>query len=204
MLTLYHCPNARSIRVRQLLIELDLPFTLERVPYDLGNTGGDAYKAITPIQKVPALKDGDQVIVESVAIMQYILDVYAKDSWLGVEPADPEYGKYLQWMHYGESGLGMYVIMAMAHTHLLPEKHRVPAMAKWGKLETLKALSLLSQGLGDKDYVLDRGFSAADISIGYMFLLMKFANIVDDAPDNVQAYAKRLFDRPSWKAASAD
>lgn len=204
MLTLYHCKNTRSIRVRQLLIELDLPFTLERVPYDFGATGGDAYKAVNPIQKVPALKDGDQVLVESVAIMQYVLDVHAPDSWLGVEPTDPEYGKYLQWLHYGEAGLGIYVVMAMAHAYLLPEEHRSPAMAKWGKRETLKILALLERGLGEKEYVLERGFTAADISIGYMFLLMKFAKILDDAPANVRAYAERLFARPSWTAASAD
>jgi len=72
-LTLFHAPMTRSIRPRWALEEMGLPYTLERVAFDRGNVGGDAYRAVNPMQKVPALKDGDQVILESTAILEYLV-----------------------------------------------------------------------------------------------------------------------------------
>ena len=204
MLTLYHAKNTRSIRVRQLLIELGFPHTLERVAFERGDVGGDAYRAVTPLQRLPALLDGDRVLVESIAILEYLLTVHAPNSALGVDPEDREYGLYLQWLHFGEGGLGHHATLVAHHTRLLPEDQRVASVAERAQREVAKALDFVVRGLDGKDHLLKRGFSAADISVGYALFQLKLTRNLGDAPDDIRAYAERLFARPSWIEASAD
>jgi glutathione S-transferase len=204
MLTLFHARFTRSIRVRQLLIELGFPHTLERVDFNVGDAGGAAYRAVTPLQRLPALKDGDRVLVESIAILEYLLNVHAPNSTLAVRPDDREHGLYLQWMHFGESGLGCHAVLLAHHTRLLPEERRIPAMVESARRDVAKALDFLAQGLDGKEHLLKRGFTAADISVGYALFMLKLSRNFADAPGSVRAYAERLFKRPSWVQASAD
>jgi glutathione S-transferase len=204
MLTLYHARYTRSTRVRQLLFELGYPHTLERVDFSFGDAGGAAYREVTQLQRLPALKDGDRVLVESVAIMEYLLNVHAPNSSLAVRPDDREHGLYLQWLHFGESGLGCHAVLLAHHTRLLPEDRRIPAIVEVARRDVAKALAFLAQGLDGKEHLLKRGFTAADISVGYALYTLKISRNFADAPDAVRAYADRLFARPSWREASAD
>lgn len=204
MLTLYHAQYTRSIRVRQLLIELGFPHKLERVEFVRGDVGGEAFAQVNPLQRVPALVDGDRVLVESIAILLYLLTVHAPSSRLGVTPEDREYGLFLQWLMYGESGLGPYATLVAHHTRLLPEAQRVASVAESAKREVAKALAFIARGLDGKEFLLKRGFTAADISVGYALFQLKLTRNLSDAPDEIQDYAARLFARPSWVEASAD
>lgn len=69
-ITLYYAPMTRAIRPRWVMEEMGLPYTLERPEFKHGNVGGEAFKDINPLQKIPALKDGNTVMLESVAMMQ--------------------------------------------------------------------------------------------------------------------------------------
>ena len=68
--TLYYAPMTRSIRVRWTLEEMGLPYKLETVKFTRGDVGGAEFKQINPMQKIPAFKDGDRVLLESLAIGQ--------------------------------------------------------------------------------------------------------------------------------------
>ena len=204
MLKLYHAKNARSIRVRQLLIELGLPFELEPVKIHVGAEDTPALAAVHPLRRVPVLKDGDLTMIESIAIMEYILGRHAPDSPLAARPADADYGEYLKWLHFAEAGFMAYVGQLMRHTVLAPEADRLPAMVDYAIAKSMDAMNYISAHLGEREYLLDRGFSAADIATAYPLLLLKFARVLGDAPENVQAYARRMFERPSWREASAD
>ena len=92
--------------------------------------------------------------------------------------------------------------MAMGHRLLLPEPHRIDAMAKWGAREAQKCFEIMAEPLSRHDYLLPSGFSAADISCGYMLLLSKFAKIFGDAPAPVAAYFERIKARPAWQKAT--
>lgn len=196
-ITVYHLPRSRSMRVLWLLEELGLPYTVDSLDYVPGKFGGDDYTKIHPLNKVPAIKDGDMVMFESVAIMQYILAKYA-DGKLAPAVDDPEYGPYLQWLHYGESTLAPVIAMLMYQRHFFPKDKRSKDVEKWAEAELVKVFSMLETQLGDHDYILKSGFSAADISVGYCLLLARLAQAHDQITDRIQDYWDMLIDRDAW------
>ena len=205
-LTLYHAPMTRSVRVRWCLEEMGLPYVLERVSFDRGNVGGDAYRSVNPMQKVPAFKDGDTVVLESTAIVEYLVTRHGPTE-LAVSPDEPEYGRYLEFLHFGEATMSMGVNLTLAHGYLLPEDQRNPSVLKWARAAVDKQLGLIAErGLenGARDWIAAGRVTAADMSVGYMLYLLKIVRQFDGAPPVVQAYFDRIKALPSWQAASRD
>jgi glutathione S-transferase len=199
---LYHAPRTRSVRVRWLLEEMGLPYTLHDVQFASRPPGDEKYGDVHPLRKVPAFQDGDTSVFESLAICQYILGKNPGSS-LEVTSDEPEYGRYLQWLHFGEAGMMMPVSLLLAHTTLLPEEKRDPGMVAWGRYETAKILDFLSvHAIGGREFVAADRFTAADISITYMFFLLKVIREFGDAPENLKAYFKSMTSRSSWIAAT--
>lgn len=205
-ITVYHLPRSRSMRVLWLLEELGLPYQVESLDFVPGKFGGDDYTKIHPLNKVPAIKDGDMVMFESVAIMQYILNKYGPENGVSgkLAPAvdDPEYGSYLQWLHYGESTLAPVIAALMYQRHFFPEEKRSTHMVDWAEAELVKVFSMLETQLGDHDYILKSGFSAADISVGYCLLLARLAKAHDQITDRIEDYWDTLTDRDAWAKMS--
>lgn len=202
-LTVYHAPKSRSVRVVWLCEEAGIPYEAKTFPVRGEYMASDDFGAVNPNRKVPAIEDDGIILFESIAIMEYLL---AKHGHGGLAPAPSDskaYGPYMQWLHYGESGMGQYVTTALAHRALLPEARRSEAMAQWGTSETKKCLDVLAGPLGANEHLLPSGFSAADISVVYMLLLAKFAGMSKDFPEPVAAYFERCTAREGWKAASA-
>ena len=202
-LKLYHAARTRSVRVRWLLEEMGLDHEVVPVAFDKRPAGDEAYAKINPMRKVPAFAVNGEIIVESLAIMDFILHRYGPTELL---PAvdDPSYGRYLQWFHFGEAGMSTCVNMLLAHTFLLPEKARNPGMAAWAWDETSKGLKFIADhGLAEGQYLAGEHFTAADISVGYMLYLLKLIGKLGDAPESVQAYFKRITARESWAVASS-
>lgn len=201
-LTIYHSPNSRSLRVVWLCEEAGIPYQAKTFPVRGEYMASDDFAAISPTRKVPAIEDDGLILIESVAIMEYLLAKHGHGD-LAPAPTDTLYGPYLQWLHYGESGMGQYVTTALAHRLILPEKARNEGMAAWGEAETLKCLDVLAGPLDANEYLLPSGFSAADISVAYMLLLAKFSGMSKKFPQAVRDYFDRCTARQGWQAATA-
>ncbi|MFW5660119.1 MAG: glutathione S-transferase family protein [Oceanicaulis sp.] len=203
--TLYHAPMSRSVRVRWLLEETGLPYSLERVEFTRGDVGGAAFRAVNPLQKVPAFRDGETVILESLAINEYVLAKNAP-SPLAVTPDEEDFARYLEWTQFGEATMSMAVNLTLAHAALLPEEHRNAGMLKWARAQVDKQLAVIAErGLGGRrDFLAAGRLTAADMSVGYMLYLLKIVKQFDGAPEPVRAYFDRLRQLESWKRASAD
>ena len=190
------------MRVLWLLEELgDVPFELETRPLSHAYFKSEEYRALNPLGKVPVMFDGDERMVESVAMLEYISNKYA-DGRLSRKPEDKDYGRYLQWLHFGEAGMGGYVNMLVAQTALLPEEQRIPAMKKWAVHEVKKFLGFLEDGLGEDGYLLDE-FSLADIAVGYPLFLIKITRNGELLQPKTASYFNRLRERDPWKRACA-
>ncbi|MDG1418846.1 MAG: glutathione S-transferase family protein [Maricaulis sp.] len=199
---LYHAPRTRSVRVRWLLGEMGLPCTLHDVQFASRPPGDENYGEVHPLRKVPAFQDGDISVFESLAICQYILGKNP-GSPLEVTPDEPDYGRYLQWLHFGEAGMMMPVSMLLAHTTLLPEDKRDPGIVAWGRYETGKILTFLSEhAIADREFIAADRFTAADISITYMLFLLKVIREFGDAPENLKTYFKKMTSREAWVIAT--
>ncbi len=206
-LKLYHAPLTRSVRVLWLLEEMGLDYELEVVPQaefrKVGMSAG--YRKISPLGKWPVLVDGDQPLLESIAIMDYLMARYGKDDTAGgLHPKRDsiDYGLYQQWMHFGEAGLTTGISMLLGHTMFLPEKQRSAAMAEWARTEVRKCFGFAGDALGNKDYMLGN-FTAADISLGYMVFLLRLIGQKDLLPENILEYWQRLKQRPAWQKAKS-
>jgi len=189
------------MRVLWLLEELGLPYNVESLDFVPGKFGGSDYTKIHPLNKVPALKDGDMVMFESIAIMQYIMDTQGKGK-LAPAVDDPEYGPYLQWLHYGESTLAPVIAALMYQRHFFPAEKRSKHVETWAETELAQVLSMLETQLDDHDYILKSGFSAADISVGYCLLLARLAKAHDQITDRIEDYWETLTDRDAWHKIS--
>ncbi len=76
-----HSPYAARVRAQVYLRELDVD--IEAPP---GGLGSDEYKQISPTGKVPALDTGNGVIVESIAIIAFLEQVFPEGGLMPTEP----------------------------------------------------------------------------------------------------------------------
>lgn len=200
-LKLIHFPMTRSLRVVWALNELGLEADIETRPFVREKLKEPEYLALHPMGKTPVFFDGETRIIESIAIIEYLANKYGEGQ-LARKPTDPDYAEYLQWLHFGEAGMGGYVNMLIGQTALLPEDQRIPAMAEWARHETKNCLNFIEQNLSDDGYLLDE-FSLADIAVGYLLFLVKITRNGNLMGDKTAAYFKRLTARDGWQEASA-
>ena len=101
-LVFYHAPGTRSGSVRWLLEELGVPYELKIV--DIRAEGGapEAYRAIQPHKKVPAIVHDGVAIHERAAIFTYLCDAFP-DAGLAPPIGDPRRGPYLSWLVYNDA-----------------------------------------------------------------------------------------------------
>jgi glutathione S-transferase len=98
-ITLYHCPHSRSTGVITLLEELKAPYQLHVMNMKKGENREAAYLAVNPMGKVPAIRHGDAIVTEQVAIYLYLADLFP-EAKLAPPIGDPQRGPYLRWMAF--------------------------------------------------------------------------------------------------------
>ncbi|MFK4403288.1 hypothetical protein ABH991_000322 [Bradyrhizobium ottawaense] len=102
-ITLYYSPQSRATGTRVLLEELGARYDLHVLNMKAGEQRQPAYLAINPLGKVPAIRHGDALVTEQVAITIHLADLFPQ---AGLTPAlnDPLRGPYLRWIaYYGSS-----------------------------------------------------------------------------------------------------
>src|SRR5262245_10813442 len=198
MITLYHVPLSRSLRVRWLLEELGLEYRLEQRTF--GELKRPEHLAVHPLGKVPALRDGDVVLYESGAILQHLLERYGEGR-LEPKPGTPERALFWQWFHYAESTVAPPLGQIVRNTLLLPEPERIPAVAEWGRTQTVNVLAPVERALADRGWLLGE-LSAADMMMGYSVKLASLFGLLGSTP-NLAAYLARCEARPAYRRAAA-
>ena len=120
MLTLHHLNNSRSQRILWLLEELELDYAIQRYERDqVTNLAPPELEAIHPLGKSPVLSDDANTVIESGAIIDYLLRVHG-DGRLYPKPGTPAHEQYLQWLHYGEGSAALPLMLKM-YTGRLPD-----------------------------------------------------------------------------------
>jgi len=199
----YHCPPSRSIRVVWALEELGVPYEVEPVKFDRAYFKSPEWRAISPAGKVPVIYDDGAAMIESVAIIHYLAEKYAEGK-LARRPVDGDYAAFLQWLHFGEAGIGPYANMLIGQTRVLPKEQRIEAMKKWAIGECRNVCGVVEKGLEGGDYILGDEFSLADISLGYiLFLIYMSGESEEILGPRTKAYLDRLMAREGWKKAAA-
>ena len=119
MITLHHLETSRSQRILWLLEELGVPYELKIYARDKATKlAPPALKAIHPLGKSPVITDGDEVIAESGAIIEYLVETYGEQArgdlaHLQPAPRTAEHRQCRFWMHYAEGSLMNWLVMKL-------------------------------------------------------------------------------------------
>lgn len=198
MITLYHIRGSRSCRVRWLLEELGLEYKLEPLSFRDGSLQSPAYLAKNPLAKVPTIEDDGEVLFESGAIVEYLLERYGGGR-LAPKPGDPQRGKFLQWLHWCEATLCPPLGEIAQNAFMKPENERIAAVVPDAQKRLGKVLRVLEEELEQKDFLLGGEFSAADIMAGYALHLAKLLGQLGEEYPRLHAYLERLGARPAFQ-----
>lgn len=200
---LYHAPLSRSVRVRWLLEELGTEHELVTLDFMGGDLQKPEFLALHPLGKVPVLEDGDLRLWESGAIVEYLCEKYDSEGRLAPRAAEAERGPFLQWVHFAEATAMNPIGDLVQHTLIRPENERIPAVAEDARRRIGRWLQVLEDALASRPYLLERGFSAADVMMGYTVNSAKFTGQIGDRFPKVSAYLDRLLARPAFQRAVA-
>jgi glutathione S-transferase len=191
--------EGRGFRVIWLLEEMGLAYRLRPVDLIAGVEDDAEFLAINPAGFIPALRDGDVTMVESIAIMEYLMARYGPTP-LAPGPHDPAFPAYQQFLHLGEAGLAASIYFVVVSRHLAPEAER----QNWGARKALEVfesrLGLVTRQLARSPYVAGEAFTAADISVTYALELAQRAGGVV-LGETEQAYLARTSGREAYRRA---
>ncbi len=197
MIKLYHAQLTRSVRIVWLLEELGLPYELATVAF---KPPRHSFEQDTPTGKFPVIEDGDLVMSESGAILEYLIEKYGQGR-LAPALGSADRGPYLQWVHFAEATAFPPVGDVARHTMFLPEADRIPKVAEDGRVRAQNALDVLERALAGKEYLVGRELSGADVMMGYFLMAARMLGLVGARHSNIAAYWERLAARPGLQKA---
>jgi glutathione S-transferase len=200
MLIVHHLGKSQSERIVWLCEELKLPYELKLYARDpVTMLAPPEYKALHPIGAAPVIRDGDLVLAESGAIMDYILARYGNGRLV---PAanDPDFAAYLYWFHFANGTLQPSMGRNMILRRLNLAGDNPVSLAMKERLD--RALNLIENRLSNAAYFAGSEFTAADIIMVFSLTTMRYFLPLDIHPyPNVVAYLARIGQRPAYQTA---
>lgn len=200
MLTVHHLGKSQSERIVWLCEELRTPYVLQRHARDpVTMLSPPELKALSPTGAAPVIVDGDLVLAESGAIVDYILARHGGGR-LVLGPDHPDFADYLYWLHFANGTLqpAMGRNMILGWLNLAADNPTLLAIR--GRLE--RAVGLVEARLGKADYLAGHEFTAADIMTVFTLTTMRYFTPVDLAPyPNILTYLQRIAARPAYQSA---
>jgi len=184
MITTYNAAMSRSTRVLWLLEEIGAPYAL--VPVEIARpdgSGGPDPANPHPLGQVPCIRDGDEIIVESLAIWLHLADLHP-EARLAPPPGDPRRSEYMGWLGAATALFEPLVGEAASGAPLEP---RQAAAREW--LE-----SRFAAGLARDPWLLGEAFTTVDLVYGSLMLV--FPAVLTPTPA-IAAWLERLAARPA-------
>ena len=196
MIELHSWPTPNGQKVHIMLEECGLPYAAHAVDIGAGEQFADAFLAISPNNKIPAIvdpdgPDGEPIsLFESGAILVYLAGKTGRFLPRSVR------GRYeaLQWLMFQMGGLGPMLGQANHFRNVAPEK--LPYAIDRFTTEANRLYRVLDKRLATNDYVAGSEYSIADIAI-WPWLRAPGNHGVDlDAYPNVRAWFEAIGNRP--------
>jgi glutathione S-transferase len=202
MITVHHLGVSQSERVVWLCEELAVPYSLRRYDRDPTTRLAPAdYRALNPMGIAPVITDGDLVLGESGAILEYVIAKYGNGR-LAVGPDKPNFADYLFWFHFA-NGTMMPSEMGDVISTTLGLKEGNPILAML-RDRSERAFALVESRLGDVPYFAGTELSAADIMMFFPMSTMRAFTQRDlSRLPHVRAYLQRIGERPAYRRAMA-
>jgi len=193
--------EGRGFRVVWLLEEMGLTYRLRPVDLMAGVENDAEFLSVNPAGFIPAIVDGEVTMVESIAIMEYLIARYGPTK-LAPAPHDAAFPAYQQFLHLGEAGLAASIYFVVGARNFAPESAR----QNWSAGQALEVfesrLTLVTRQLARSPYLAGDTFTAADISVHFALeLARKFGGVALGEAE--QAYMARVSGREAFRRALA-
>jgi glutathione S-transferase len=197
MIVVHHLNDSRSQRILWLLEELGVPYDIKHYQRDpQTRLAPPELKAIHPLGKSPVITDAGRVIIESGAIIDYIIRHHGQGR-LQPAPSTPGYDDYMQWLHFAE-GSAMLPLLLKLYVSRLGE-----AGAPLGpriESEIGNHLGYVDTALAGRDYLLGAELTGADIQLSFVGEIAGTRGNRATYP-NMDAWVHRFQSRPAYQAA---
>jgi len=200
MLTVHHLGKSQSERIVWLCEELGIPYELKHTARDGVTMLAPAdYKALHPIGSAPVIIDGDLVLAESGAIVEYIIAKHGNGR-LALPASHPDFASYLYWLHFANGTLQANMGRLMILNRLKLADDNPILMGTKARVD--RAFDLINARTGEADYLAGKEFTAADIMMGFSLTTMRYFQPYDIARcPNVVKYLARIGARPAYRRA---
>lgn len=220
MLTVHHLETSRSQRILWLLEELGLPYELKVYRRDARTRlAPPELKAVHPLGKSPVVTDDDEVIAESGAIIEYLVERYGhlgRGELAHLQPAagTREHRQCRYWMHYAEGSLMNWLVMKLVFVTIpqrpMPFFAKPVARAICAKVQAQlvdpnlqAATTFIEDHLARHAWFAGPGLTMADFQMSFAVeALLARATGTADHP-HLSAYRDRIRARPAWQRAEA-
>ena len=221
MLIVHHLETSRYQRILWLLEELGVPYELKIYKRDkVTRLAPPELKAVHPLGKSPVITDDGQVIAESGAIIEYLVDKYAHLAkgdlaQLPPAPGTVEHRQCRFWMHYAEGSMMNWLVMKLVFSTIpkqpMPFFARPIARALCDKVQAQlidpnlrTAATFIEEHLEKHNWFLGPDLSMADFQMSFAVEAL-MTRAVDDVAryPSLSAYQARMRARPAYQRAEA-
>jgi len=196
MLVVHHLNDSRSQRILWLLEELGVPYEIKNYQRDANTRlAPPELELVHPLGKSPVIVDGDVVLAESGAIVDYIIRTYGKGAMRPAE-GSVDHESYLEWLHYAEGSAMLPLMLNMYVARLgeagAPLHPRIQS-------EMANHLSYVDGALTGRDWLMGE-FTAADIQMSFVGEVARAFGQMPTYPA-INAWVERFQARPAYQAA---
>jgi glutathione S-transferase len=197
-ITIYGTPASRAFRCLWMAIELGIDYENETVDFRDGGTRAPEYLAINPNGKIPALRDGDLVLWESMAINLYLSRKFPGPlTPSGIE----DEALAIQWSIWGVLEIETPLVTILFKRFLAAESERDEAAAAKAEVAMQAPLKVMDEILAHRDWLVGDAFSVADLNVGGVMSLARRIDVDLSAHSNVDRWLERCITRPAAVAA---
>ena len=212
MIIVHHLNNSRSQRILWLLEELGLEYEIKKYQRDAKTMlAPPELRAVHPLGKSPVITDGDVVVAESGAIIEYLVDKYGAGR-LVPAAGTPERLRWTYWLHFAEGSamtpLLMKLVFDKVATSPMPFFVRPVAKAIAAEVKSSYVMPQIAAHLAYMESVLAKSkwfagaeFSAADIQISFVLEAGAARGGLGEQYPKLTAFLKRIHARPAYKKA---
>ncbi|MDN3577282.1 glutathione S-transferase [Chitinimonas viridis] len=212
MIIVHHLNNSRSQRLLWLLEELGLPYEIKRYERDPKTMlAPPALREVHPLGKSPVISDGELVLAESGAIIEYLVDKYGGGRL--VPPAGtPTRLRYTYWLHYAEGSAMTPLLLKLVFDRVesgpMPFFVKPIARAIASKVKQSYVLPQITQHLdyleaelAQADWFAGEAFSAADIQMSFPLEAAAARAGLDQRRPRLMDFLQRIHARPAYQRA---
>jgi glutathione S-transferase len=172
MLTVHHLGKSQSERIVWLCEELEVPYELKRYARDpVTVLAPPDYKALHPIGAAPVITDGNLVLAESGAVVEYITAKYGNGR-LALRPDHPDFAPFLYWFHFANGTLQANMGRNMILNRLKLAEDNPMLVAIRARVD--RAFDLVDARAGEAEYLAGGEFTSADIMMGFSLTTMRY------------------------------